>query len=427
LKQSLEDEISYGQKEMAEAKKGIAESSEKKANAEGDLSVTSKELAEDNKAKSTLHHDCMTTAENFEAETKSRGEELAALAKAKQIIKEATSLSQVSLLQTARAQLTSGTDLTIFESIRLIRDLAQKQNSKSLAQLVSRMTSVMHGSGGDQFKKIKGLIRDMIAKLESEAHADASRKAWCDRNLADANQRKQEKTDEISKLTTKIDSMSTKSAQLKADIAALQGQLAQLAQAQAEMDKLRQEGKAAYEASRADLEKGLKGLKLALKILTEYYAESDKSHESADGAASGIIGLLEVCESDFTRDLARVISDEESAVAEYEKVTKENEIEKTTKTQDVKYKSKESKRLDEDAVELSGDRSTAQAELDATKESLVKLEEQCIDKAETYAQRKARHAAEIAGLKEALQILESETALLQQRVNRRQLRGRTVL
>merc|ERR1719414_2901485 len=187
LKQSLEDEISYGQKELEEAKKGISESSEKKATAEGDLSMTSTELAEDLKAKATLHHDCMTKAENFEAETKSRSEELAALAKAKQIIKEATSLSQLSLLQTSRAQLASGADLTIFESVRFVRDFAQKQNSRALAQLAVKMTSVMHGSGRDQFQKIKGLIRDMIAKLESEAEADASKKAWCDRNLADAS------------------------------------------------------------------------------------------------------------------------------------------------------------------------------------------------------------------------------------------------
>jgi hypothetical protein len=217
--------------------------------------------------------------------------------------------------------------------------------------------------------------------------------------------------------------MSSKSAQLKAEIAALQGQLAKLAQSQVEMDKLRQEGKAEYISTRADLEKGLEGLKLALKILTEYYAASDKAHEAADGAGDGIISLLEVCESDFTRDLARVNADEDSAVAEYEKVSKENEIEKTTKMQDVRYKNKESKRLDADSAELSSDRSTVQAELDATQESLVKLEEQCIDKAETYAQRKARHAAEIAGLKEALDILENETALLQQRKVRHHLRG----
>merc|ERR1719382_889385 len=215
--------------------------------------------------------------------------------------------------------------------------------------------------------------------------------------------------------------MDSTSAQLKSEVAALQQQLAKLASSQAEMDKLRAEQKAAYEAARADLEKGLTGLKMALKLLNEYYG-GDHDHDAADGASSGIIGLLEVCESDFTRDLARTIADEESAVAEYEKVTKENEIERTTKDQDVKYKTKESKRLDGDAADLSTDRSTVQTELDATNEALSKLEDQCLEKAETYAQRKARHAAEIAGLKEALDILENETALLQRHAIRR-LRG----
>jgi len=414
LKQSLEDQVSYGNKELAEAKSGISEASEKKATAEGDLGVTSKELAEDQKAKATLHHDCMTRAETFEAETKSRGEELNALAKAKQIIREATgaALNQVSFLQTA-------SDSAIAESVRFVRELSRKQHSTALAQLAEKMTSAMHSK--DQFAKVKGLIRDMITRLEEEAAADASKKAWCDRQLADTRQRKSEKTAEIAKLTTRIDRMSATSAQLKEQIAVLQDQLAKLAASQAEMDKLRGEQKAAYQSARADLEKGLTGLKMALKILSEYYA-GDHDHEAADGASSGIIGLLEVCESDFTRDLARTIADEESAVAEYEKVTKENEIERTTKTQDVKYKVKEFKRLDGDVNELTTDRGTVQTELDATNEALAKLEDQCIEKAETYEQRKARHAAEIAGLKEALDILENETALLQRHAVHR-LRG----
>merc|ERR1712228_1063523 len=168
----------------------------------------------------------------------------------------------------------------------------------------------------------------------------------------------------------------------KEEMAVLQDQLAKLAASQAEMNKLRAEQKAAYESARADLEKGLTGLKMALKLLNDYYA-GDHDHEAAGGASEGIIGLLEVCESDFTRDLARTIADEESAVAEYEKVTKENEIEKTTKTQDVVYKTKESKRLDGDAADLIADRSTVQVELDATNEALAKLEDQCIAKAET--------------------------------------------
>merc|ERR1719217_1440607 len=44
LKQSLTDSIEFANKDMDEAKKGLAESQEKKANAEGDLEVTQKDL-----------------------------------------------------------------------------------------------------------------------------------------------------------------------------------------------------------------------------------------------------------------------------------------------------------------------------------------------------------------------------------------------
>merc|ERR1719468_190229 len=187
------------------------------------------------------------------------------------------------------------------------------------------------------------------------------------------------------------------------------------------MDQMRSEEKAAYQDSKAELEKGLNGIKLALKVLKEYYAADGKAHDAAEGAASGIIGLLEVIEADFSKNLAQINSDEEMAVAEYERVTKENEDDRAAKEQDVKYKTKESKQLDKAAAELSSDRKGVQQELDAVLEYLSKLEEECIAKAETYEDRKARRAAEIAGLKEALQILESETALVQRRATHQSL------
>merc|ERR1719277_688524 len=47
LKQSLEDSIKYATKDTSAAKKNLADSSQKKATAEGDLSVTTKELDAD--------------------------------------------------------------------------------------------------------------------------------------------------------------------------------------------------------------------------------------------------------------------------------------------------------------------------------------------------------------------------------------------
>jgi len=412
LRQSLLDDIRFSNKDMAEGKTGISASSEKRSDATGELWATGKALSEDEKSMVTLRQSCKTNSAKFDAESKSRAEELKALASAKSVLKEATgaALNQVALLQVG-SQLYSSRDLVKFEAVRYIRDLARKEHSNSLAQLATQMDSAMHSS--DPFEKVKGLITSMIAKLEQEADADATKKAYCDKELAESNAKQADKTDEIAKLSTRIEEMTAQSAKLKEEIATLEQDLGALAKAQAEMDKLRQEQKGAYEDSKAEYEKGLTGIKAAIRILKEYYGREDAAHDAADGAAGGIIGLLEVVEADFTKTLEQMSVDEQTAVNEYEKVTKENEIQKTSLEQDVKYKVKDSKYLDKTSAELNADRSGVQSELDAVVEYLNKIKEQCIAKAETYADRTARRAAELAGLKDALRILESETALVQ--------------
>jgi len=279
----------------------------------------------------------------------------------------------------------------------------------------------MHGSTADVFGQIKGLIGDMISKLEAEAEEDATHDAYCQKEMSETKAKKEDKETEVKKLTTKIDQMSAKSATLKEEVAELQASLAALRSSSAEMDKIRAEEKSAFDKNSKDLELGIDGVKKALQVLTEYYAKEDKAHSSADGAGAGIIGLLEVAESDFSKDLAEITATEQTAAATYEQTTKENELELTMKTQDVTYKTKESKSLDKSSSETSSDLSTVQAELDAVMDYWSKIQAECVAKAEPYAEIKARREAEIAGLKEALTILESETALVQ--TSRRALRG----
>jgi uncharacterized coiled-coil DUF342 family protein len=427
LKQSLTDEIKFANKDMDKAKKGLAESQEKKAGAEGDLAVTSKDLDEDIKTKSTLHQDCMNGAEEFELSTKSRGEELNALATAKKIIKESTGgaagqsygLNQMSFLQ-----VTSSADLANAEAVRFVRDLARKSKAPALAQLASRMASAMRlgaAAGEDPFAKVKGLINDMIATLESEAEEDASQKAYCDKEMSETTAKKDELTAESDKLSTKIAQDKAASAKLKEEVATLQKELAEMAKAKADADKLRAEEKATFEKNSAEMKLGIEGIKKALSVLKEYYAKDD-SHGAAEGAGSGIIGLLEVAESDFTKGLTEMTAAEETAASDYEAYSKEDEIATVTKQKDVEYKTKEAAGLDKSVTELSTDLQAVTDELTAVLEALDKLKEMCVAKAEPYAERKARRESELAGLKEALQILEGEAALLQTTV-RRTLRG----
>jgi len=424
LKQSLTDEIKFSNKDMDKAKKDLAQSQEGKAVAEGDLDKTSKDLAEDIATKEGLHQECMSGAEEFELATKSRGEELGALATAKKVIVEATGgAAGQSYVETSFLQLSSSADLSKEEALRFVRDLAKKSKSPALAQLASRMGSAMRlstAAGEDPFAKVKGLITDMVATLEKEAEEDATQKAYCDKEMSETTAKKDELTSESDSLSTKIAQAAASSTKLKEQVATLQNELAGMASAKADADSIRAEENAAFKKNSAEMKQGINGVKKALQVLKDYYAKSS-DHGSSGGAGSGIIGLLEVCESDFTKGLTEMTAEEETAAADYEAYAKQDAIAVTTKTQDVKYKGKEAAGLDKTGSELSGDLSSVSDELGAVQQALDKLKEMCVAKAEPYAEIKARRESEIAGLKEALTILEGESLL--QKASKHTLRG----
>merc|ERR1712039_811088 len=102
-----------------------------------------------------------------------------------------------------------------------------------------------------------------------------------------------------------------------------------------------------------DLELGLEGVRQALTILRQYYAGGSallqsgaqqpepakpELHSKATGAGTSIVGILEVVESDFAKNLAKETTEEDDAEALYQKTTQENAVTKTMKEQDSKYK-----------------------------------------------------------------------------------------
>jgi len=432
LKQSLEDQIGADSTDLDQEKSSKAGAEEGKATAEGDLVVTTKELKDVTAELATASANCMQTAADHEATVAARTEELGVIAEARKIIAEATGGAESQSY--SFLQISSRADLKNSEIITVVKSLAKKHHSAALAQLASRIDAVVRygGAGGeDVFVKIKGMIGDMIAKLEKEAEEDATEKAYCDEEMAKTEAKKAELEDDISKLSAKIDKAAATSAKRKEEVKELQSELASLAKEQAQLDSIRSEQHGDYSVAKSELEAGINGVQKALSVLRDYYGgasfvQSDFSsmmqqpampekHAAAGGAGGSIINLLEVCESDFSANLAKEETQESDAVSEYDKVTQENKVSKTMKDQDVKYKTQEFKSLDKELGELSGDKATANVELSAVLEYYSKLKDRCVAKPESYADRKARRAAEIEGLKSALQTLEEETAFVQRK------------
>merc|ERR1719352_723289 len=221
----------------------------------------------------------------------------------------------------------------------------------------------------DVFAKIKGLVTDMIAKLEKEAEEDATEAAYCAKETAETTEKKESNEAEIEKLTTKINQAKSRSTKLKQEVATLQEELAELAKSQAEMDQMRSSEKATFTQNEADLTQGISGVQRALKVLNDYYSGKGK------GSSASILSLLEVAESDMSKDLSELTAIEKSAETDYEAQTKENQVTRTTKTQDEKYKTKEFTSLDKAVTELSSDLEGVSTEQDAVLEYFAKINE----------------------------------------------------
>merc|ERR1719182_781282 len=329
LKQKIEDAVAFGEKQLAETKKAKAAAEEAKATAEGELETASKNLADDETHLKDLQQECMTSAEEDTESKKSRAEELEALATAKKILEEKTGAASdraYSFIQIGTVS-KAGTKTKLKEVkqeiLDLLQGLAEKNGDKQMSLLAQRVqTAAMLGE--DPFAKIKGLISEMIEKLEAEAAKEAAHKAFCDKEMSETKAKKEDKETELDDLSTKIDKATSKIAKLKEEVATLEKELGEIAAAQKKATEMRNEQAAAWAAAKADYEQGLEGVGMALQVLRDYYAEKDESfiqgdkdaflqgkmglgenkHSKATGASTGIIGMLEVVESDFSKLLS---------------------------------------------------------------------------------------------------------------------------
>merc|ERR1719281_743490 len=277
-------------------------------------------------------------------------------------------------------------------------------------------------AGSDPFVKIRGLIEDMIAKLLKEAQEEATQKAFCDEEMGKSKKSQSEKTATLDKLQTRIDGASATIAELTEAVKTLESEIAEIDSAQSEATKIRTKESADNKAAIADFSQSAEAVVKAMGVLKSFYEGSaliqtnSKTGRPSFGGAksdtgSSIISVLEVAESDFTMLLAETETAEDAAAEAYEKSSKENEVSKTTKMTDAKAKESEIKSLTVQLGHSKEDHASTSEELDAVLAYIDKLRPQCEEKAMSYAEKKAAREAEIAGLKEALEILECTSFL----------------
>lgn len=424
LQQSLQDQMSFAQEEVSKLKSNLAQTQVSKSADEKDLQEATTNVEADNKELEDLTMECRKKKDNYRRQEKDMAEELDAIDAAKAALVEKTGGEEqgVSFLQVVSSN--GASDQPV---VKLLQDAALRTNSSSLALLSRRIRSVLRSdltSGADAFDKIKTMLSDMIENMQKELRKAADKKAYCDKELSKAKGKQEGKQDELEDLQTKIDAAASKSATLEAEASDLQKALASLAETEVNMTQLRAKEKAQFEKTVPEVKESIEGVKMALRVLREFYGGTAKASENK-GTATGIIGMLEVVESDFAKNLAQMRVAESTAEGDFKKELQDMKLEKARKEKDMKYKIQASQRLEADLQELQSDTENTKTELSAIEEFNNGLTAECTVPPESFKEKQAKRQEEIQGLKTALEALDSQGSLLQSKKTAfRWLRGR---
>merc|ERR1719426_661534 len=266
------------------------------------------------------------------------------------------------------------------------------------------------------------MIKDLIVRLMEEANEEAEHKGWCDTELSTNEQTRKEKTEAVETLHAEIDQLEASIAKLTEDISELTKAVAELDAAMAKATKLRTEEKAKNTETISDSQEAQTAVAQALTVLKEFYAKAaeatafvqqkpeifDSPYKGMAAEGGGVVGMLEVIESDFARLEAETSSAEATAQKTYDEFMTDSKVDKAQKTTDSEHKAAK-KQDQEQALQVkSGDLEGTQKELDAAMAYYDKLKPSCVDSGVSYEDRVGRRKEEIESLQEALKILNGE-------------------
>merc|ERR1719324_210487 len=224
-----------------------------------------------------------------------------------------------------------------------------------------------------------------------------------------------------------IDELKAEISTLEEEIVKLNEAIAALDAAMAEATTFRQEEKAKNEQTVKDAVDAQNAVAQALVVLKEFYASAGEATallQQKDGSAQpeifdspytgmqseggGVVGMLEVIESDFARLEAETTAAEATAQKEYDNFMTDSKVDKAQKTTDIEHKTAKKQDEEQALVMKNTDLEGTQKELDAALAYFDKLKPSCVDSGVSYDDRVARRKEEIESLQEALRILNGE-------------------
>jgi len=401
--------------EKAEHKAALATQT---AQQKGELADAQDELATDEKYIADMKATFKAKSSAFADNQKVRAEEIEAMKKALEILSDPAVaghaekyLPKLVQKSTSLLQLGSASERNHAKdrAVSFLKDRATALSSKVLSTFAREVA-------GNPFAKVIEMIKGLIATLEEEAQAEAGHKAFCDQELAKNKNKRETKSSEVAQKTATVELYQNEIQVLGTDIATLAKEQQELTKSMQEATEERNQEKKENLQTIKDAKEAQDALGKALAVLKEFYAKQGgfiqtkqapemKAYKGMGGSSGGVVGMIEVIESDFARLEAETTASENTAQREYDEFMSDSKA-------DIKSKHKEEfdKGLLKDQKEYElklakKDLGESQAALDAALAYYEQLKPQCIEVHVSYEERVARRKQEIEALQEAYRIL----------------------
>jgi DNA repair exonuclease SbcCD ATPase subunit len=426
--EDLHSSIDAAEKESSEKAKAKAEAEQGVAADKGDLADTTSARDEDQKYLDGVMTQCQQKSKSYEERQTVRSEELEALTKAIEVIQSPSVSGHgdtylPAMVQTSLALRASGSKKPVQSNVAaFLKDAANRLDSRVLSMVAMHVQS-------DPFEKVKKMIKDLIVRLMEESTEEAEHKGWCDTELGTNKQTRADKAESVDLLAAKKDQLTADISKLAEDIADISDAIAAIDVAVAKATEVRSQEKEKNAKTVADAQEAQEAVASAIQILNEFYAKAaestsflqskqtpeadapetfDAPYQGQGAASGGVMGMLEVIQSDFARLEAETRSAESEGENDFESFSDESAQDKAVKQTDLEHKEKTKTEKESELNDTTKDLTATQAELDAALAYYEKLKPSCVDAGLSYEERVKQREEEIESLKEALRILEGE-------------------
>jgi len=425
LKAAKEAEIKAGQDQIDAKTQQLADTDEKRAQAETDLHDTKESLAADEKFLMMLKEKCQMTDKEWEERQKTRQDEMGAVSKALAVLSGDDahdlftrtfnpSFAQVGMHSEQREK-----------ASKLLSAAASRLHSPRLSNLAYRVKL-------DAFTRVKKTIDDMVAELLKEKADEIKHKDFCvdefNTNQVQTERKTREKKDLIAQIETlslKIKELTEAIETLEKDIAEMQVQLKRAGEDRELQNK-------EFQQTVADQRATAKLLTAALTVMQDFYGKQGASfvqqepvgpppppgfEEYKNNAASGgVMGMMQQIIRDAKNMEAEAIRAEEDAQKAYEDFVKDTNNSIEAKTKDIINKKDAKAKAEDEKVEAEKAKKAVLLELEQLSNYNAQLHESCDFVMKNFDLRQAARDEEVEALRQAKAILSGANfeAFLQQ-------------